>query len=94
MERAVIRRKAAPTFGPRQHCGRPVDANDGDAIAGERKGDAAGSGSQFEHPAGIGHRKPPPETDVTSANGLCILPVVERRVLVPPFPAFRHGDGL
>ena len=75
---------------PRQHCIRSIDANDVRASASEWKRNATRAAAKFQHaPTGI-HREIAPERHVATAECSRVLPVVERRVVVPAFPAF--GD--
>ncbi len=77
--------------GPVQHRRRSVDTDDAPAVAGDGHQDAAGAAAQFEHPALGARREAAPERDVAAADGAGVLPVVERRVLVPAVPALSHG---
>jgi hypothetical protein len=79
-----------PPPGEGQHRCRPIDANQRNAGAREREGDPAGAAAKLQdRTAGI-QREIPPERYVAAAKGLRILPVVERRVVVPAFVAFHY----
>ena len=64
-----LRRRTAPLAAhaaarPRQHLGRPIDADDADAFAGERHGDAAGAAAELEHRSA----RPPPSSAARTAR--------------------------
>ena len=74
--------------GKCQHRRRSIDADQRNTGARERKGDPAGAAAQLQHGAAGIQGEIPPERHVAAAQGLRILPVVERRVVVPAFVAF------
>ena len=77
----------------RQHRRRPIDADERHAGAAERQRDAAGAAAELEHrPAGL-QRQVAPERHVAPAERARVLPVVERRVLVPAFVTFGSTPG-
>ena len=73
--------------GAGQHGRRSIHANDVDASLHQRFGDAAGATAQFQHTAISFSRQIDPERDVASAERARVLPIVERRVLIPAEPA-------
>src|SRR5205823_14199268 len=77
--------------GLMQHRRRPIDADDVDARARERDRDASGTATELEYAAAGAGGETPPERNVAAAERLRVLPVVEARVLVPPFPPFADG---
>src|SRR5687767_9461707 len=74
--------------GSGQHRRRAIYPYEMDARPAERDGDATGAASELQHgTAGLGCEVPP-ERHVTPAERARVLPVVERRVLVPALVAF------
>src|SRR5688572_16759872 len=71
-----------------EHRRRPVDADDPGAFPGYRDGDAARAAPELQHAAVLRRGEPLPEGDIPPRHRLRILPVVERRVVVPPRPPF------
>ena len=63
------------------------------ARAGARHGNRQppGAAAELEHTAVLRGGEPLPERDVAPRQGLRILPVVERGVVVPALPAFSHS---
>ena len=57
----------------------------------ERHGHPAGAAAQFQHRAAHRAGHPQPERHVATAERAGVLPVVERRVVVPAVPAFSCG---
>ena len=92
-------RRAPATRGPgvsprtdappraRQHRHGSIDADERGRRSWRRAGNAAGAAAQFEHRSAGRRGQPLPEPDVAPLDRLRVLPVVERRVLVPAFPA-------
>ncbi len=72
---------------------RSVDADDRYAGPCHRYGDAAGAAAELEDRALLRRRQTLPERDVPAGDRLRVLPVVERRVAVPAFPAARRRRG-
>src|SRR6185503_19385934 len=65
-----------------------IDAHDRDAGATERNRDAPGAAAKFEDRSVGLQCKVAPEGNVAPAERSRVLPVVERRVVVPAFVAF------
>ena len=77
-----------PLAGECEHRCRTIDADEIDAGARERQGDAARTAAELQHRTAGVQGQVPPERHITPAECLRILPVVERRVVVPAFVAF------
>src|SRR5688500_12497330 len=73
-----------------EHRRRAIDPDETDARTADRNRDAAGAAAKLQHRAGGTRGKVPPEGHVAAAERSCVLPVVERRVVVPAFVAFTH----
>jgi hypothetical protein len=76
----------------RQHWRRAIDACDSNAGATERQRDAPGPAPELENVTRSIERETPPEWNVASAERTRVFPIVKRRILVPPPPAF-HFEG-
>jgi hypothetical protein len=83
---------ANPCVCAREHRRRSIDADEIDAGFGERQADATGTATELEDRSAHVHREIAPERHVASAEGSRVLPVVERRVLIPAFEPLRHRD--
>jgi hypothetical protein len=77
----------------RQHWRRAIDTDNSNTGASERQRNAPGAASQLENVTGSIERESPPEWNVTSAERTRVLPIVKRRVVVPPPPAFHLNDS-
>src|SRR5687767_7685794 len=79
-----------------EHRRGAIDTDQADARPYERYGNAARPAAKFEDGATGLHRYPAPERHVAPAERPCVLPVVERRVVVPTFPALslHHRDDV
>ena len=75
-------------FARAQHRRRAIDADEIDAGARQRQRDAAGAATELQHRPSALRRDAAPERDVAAPERLRVFPVVERRVRVPPLPAF------
>ena len=80
----------SPLVCTRQHLRRAINADDAHARAGQRKHDPPGPGAQLEDRAGRPRGDAFPERDVATSDGLRVLPIVERCVLVPALPTLGH----
>ena len=79
--------------GPVEHRRRAIDADDRHAGARHRHSTRpVPQPSSRTRPSAPG-RQAAPERDVAAAERARVLPVVERRVLVPALPALSHGAG-
>ena len=91
---AFAEQRRAALRGACEHRLRSIDADDGHAGAGERQRDPAGAAAELEHrPLAPGARSAA-RTARRAAERPRVLPVVERRVLVPAVPALTlcHGE--
>ncbi len=79
-----------PLAGTGEHRLRSINAHDRDAGATERDRDAPGAAPEFEDRSIGLQGKVAPEGNVAPAERSRVLPVVERRVVVPAFVAFSH----
>ena len=77
-----------PADCSRQHRRRPIDPDKRDTSTREWQRNATGSAPELEDEAFGPQSNAPPEWDVATTERLSVLPVVERSVLVPTFPAF------
>ena len=77
--------------GPREHRRRPIDPDDMNAGARDGKRDAPGAAAEFEDGAARPRGQARPERHVAPADRARVLPVVERRVLVPARPSL-HSE--
>src|SRR5690349_1025802 len=76
-----------------EHRRRSIDADEIDAGPRQRQRDAAGSAAKLEDRPFCGQRDSAPERYVAPPQRARVLPVVERRVLVPAFPALPGAHG-
>jgi hypothetical protein len=85
----VLLQPRTPDALPRagEHGSGASDSDEPHARAPEGQRDAARAASELQHPAAGVERQVPPERDVAAAERARVLPVVERRVVVPAFPA-------
>ena len=74
-----------------EHRRGAIDADQTDAGPCERQRDPSRAASELEHRAVGLERDAAPERHVAPAERPRVLPVVERRVVVPAFPAFSAG---
>jgi hypothetical protein len=96
---AARQSRAAQTLpGPSQHGIRAIDTDQPDSGTRERERYPAGAASELQHRSSGLPGKVTPECHVAAAECPCVLPVVERRILVPPLepltrmlPAGRDG---
>src|ERR1051325_3439592 len=79
-----------PRTCARQHRLGSIDADQRDARATKRQRNASRPASELEHRTAGVNRQIAPEGHVTPAERARVLPVVERRVLVPAFVSFSH----
>ena len=90
----MLQSRAAHTLASAcEHRRGPIDADQVSARAPERQGDAAGATSELESWAPRVQGKLTPERNVAPAERTGILPVIERRVVIPSFPALRMRTG-
>jgi hypothetical protein len=73
-----------------EHGRRPVDADQIHTGFRDGNGDSPRAAPELEDPAILRGRQTLPECDVTPRDGPRVLPVVERRVLVPAAPPLRY----
>ena len=78
---------AAPV-GAFEHFSGAIDPDQGHARAGKRERHTTGPTTQFEDVPPGSERESRPERDIAASERLRVLPVVERCVVVPAFPAF------
>ena len=89
--RVASRRRRRPASARVEHFGRTIDADERNAGLDERHRDAPGAAAELEHRALGVERDAAPERHVATAERSRVLPVVERRVLVPALPALARG---
>ena len=90
--RGVVQPRAPETLtSAREHGRRTIDADDPGTRARHGDSDPARAAPELEHAALLRGREPLPERDVAPRDRLRVLPVVERRVVVPPLPSFSRS---
>src|SRR5882762_5692422 len=77
-----------PLAGTAEHRLRSIDAHDRDPGPAERNRDAPRSAPKFENRSAGLQGQVAPEGNVASAHRSRVLPIVERRVVVPAFVSF------
>ena len=87
--RACSRARRQPQSAAAQHLRRPIDPDDLCAGPRDRHRDPSSAAAQLEHWPILRGGEPLPELHVAARDRLRILPVVERRIAVPPFPSLR-----
>ena len=75
----------------REHGFGSIDADNLRACAGERQRDPAGAAPELENRSVRVQCELTPERHVAPPKRARVLPVVERRILVPTFPSLRKG---
>src|ERR1700736_990474 len=78
--------RGRPANGAAEHRRRPVDADEGRPGPRERQRETARSASKLEHQTASATGEVAPEGHVAPTLRSRVLPVVERRVLVPSLP--------
>ena len=76
--------------GTREHRVGPIDANNRHACTRKRNRNTSGAATELEHRPVRLERKRSPERNIAPSERACVLPVVERRIVVPAFIAFSH----
>ena len=81
--------------GTKEHGTRAIDPHQRHAGPAERQRDAARAASELQHRTAGLLRQRAPERDIAPPERPRVLPVVERRIVVPAFPTFhRHTSTI
>src|SRR6185295_7576991 len=75
---------------PRQHLLGAIDTDEPNPGAAKRQGNTARAAAQLEDGSTRLQREVPPEGHVATAQRTRVLPVIERRVVVPPLVALHY----
>ncbi len=91
LDRVREARATRARSGPGQHALRSIDAHERHARLAQRQRDPAGAASQFENRTAGLQREIPPEGHIAPSQRARVLPVIERRVVVPPFVTLHYA---